>query len=80
MSLPAVTLRTSMERPEALESGAIILTGLDPDNLIRSIGLETSGNIGSGLPECYESVDFSNKVIKYLFSTRTLSREWKGLH
>jgi UDP-N-acetylglucosamine 2-epimerase (non-hydrolysing) len=79
MGFFAVTLRGSMERPEALESGSIILTGLEPDNLIRSIGLETSGNIESGLPEGYDSIDFSDKVLKYLFSTCTLSREWKGL-
>ena len=79
MGFPAVTLRMSMERPEALESGSIILTGLEPDNLLQSIGLETSGNIVASMPEGYESEDFSNKVLKYLFSTCTLSREWKGL-
>jgi len=79
MGFPAVTLRMSMERPEALESGSIILTGLEPDNLLQSIGLETSGNVVTGMPEGYESEDFSNKVLKYLFSTCTLFREWKGL-
>jgi len=80
MGFPAVTLRTSMERPEALESGSISMTGLDSDNLLRAIGLETSGNIESSLPEGYDSFDFSDKVLKYLFSTCALSREWKGLH
>jgi UDP-N-acetylglucosamine 2-epimerase (non-hydrolysing) len=78
MGFSAVTLRASMERPEALESGSIILTGLDSDNLIRSIGLEESEK-ESSLPEGYESSNFSNKVLKYLFSTCTLFREWKGL-
>jgi len=79
MGFSAVTLRDSMERPEALGTGHIILTGLDPDSLIRSIELEESGHIMNHLPEGYDSFDFSNKVIKYLFSTCMLSRDWKGI-
>ena len=30
LGFPAVTLRDSIERPEALDAGAIIMTGLDP--------------------------------------------------
>jgi len=33
----AVTLRDSIERPEALDTGAIIMTGLDPANLLLGI-------------------------------------------
>jgi UDP-N-acetylglucosamine 2-epimerase (non-hydrolysing) len=79
MSFPAVTLRDSMERPEALEVGSMIMTGLNPRNVVQSIGLAASRNTESGLPVGYGSVDFSDKVLKYLFSTCTLFRQWKGL-
>ena len=42
LGYPAVTLRGSMERPEALESGSIMMTGLNPDNLLRCISLNMS--------------------------------------
>jgi UDP-N-acetylglucosamine 2-epimerase (non-hydrolysing) len=79
MGFSAVTLRGSMERPEALESGSISMTGINPDNLVRSIGLELSGKSDSFLSEGYASNNFSHKVLKYLFSTCSLHREWKSL-
>jgi UDP-N-acetylglucosamine 2-epimerase (non-hydrolysing) len=79
MGFSAVTLRGSMERPEAIESGPMIMTGLNPRNVVQSIGLAASSNSESGIPKGYGSVDFSDKVLKYLFSTCTLFREWKAL-
>ena len=79
MGFSAVTLRGSMERPEALESGSIIMTGLDPENLVRSIGLELSAGRTQSIPEGYDHRDFSVKVLKILFSTCTLSSTWKAL-
>jgi len=78
MGFSAVTLRDSMERPEALDAGAIILTGLDPDNLLRSISMETSVKKSHSTPEGYDSDNFSSKVLKFVLSTCVLSREWKN--
>jgi len=74
----AVSLRDSIERPESLSSGNIILTGLNPSNLVRSIELQGSGLTLGELPEGYDSFDFSTKVIKFLFSTCSQSSEWMG--
>ena len=35
LGFPAVTLRDSIERPEALDTGGIIMTGLDPTTWSR---------------------------------------------
>jgi len=78
MGFPGVTLRASMERPEALEQGSIILTGLNPENLLRSISLELLQVRTSSCPSGYESNDFSMRVLKYLFSTCELAQHWKG--
>ena len=78
MGFSAVTLRDSMERPEALDAGAIILTGLDPDNLLRSISMETSLPKSHSVPEGYDSENFSSKVLKFVLSTCVLSGEWKN--
>ena len=37
-----MTIRDSTERPEYLEAGGNILSGLEPDNLVKSIKLITS--------------------------------------
>ena len=79
MGFSAVTIRESVERPEALESGSIMMTGLSAENLVRTIMLETSLPRASNSPEGYAYSDFSSRVLKFLFSTCTLSRRWKGL-
>jgi len=79
MGFSAVTLRGSMERPEALESGSMIMTGLDPQNLVRSIELDALAGKEDVIPEGYDSPDFSRRVLKYLFSTCALHREWRAL-
>ncbi|MBP6870610.1 MAG: UDP-N-acetyl glucosamine 2-epimerase [Bacteroidales bacterium] len=39
LGFPAISLRQSMERPEAQDAGTIILTGLDPDVVLESVEL-----------------------------------------
>jgi len=39
LGFPAISLRQSMERPEAQDAGTIILTGFDPDIVLQSIDL-----------------------------------------
>ena len=79
LEFPAVSIRDSIERPEALETGSIILTGLDDDNLVRSVDLATTGH-GTALPEGYQVLDFSERVIRFLFSTASLHSQWAGFH
>jgi UDP-N-acetylglucosamine 2-epimerase (non-hydrolysing) len=74
----AVILRDSTERPEALESGSIVLTGLNPESLLQSISLELSLKNSHSAPEGYDSFEFSSKVLKFVLSTSALSRQWKN--
>ncbi len=39
LGFPAISLRQSMERPEAQDAGTIILTGFDPDVVLQSVEL-----------------------------------------
>ena len=39
LGFPAVTMRTAMERPEAMDSGHIVLTGRDPQTILQSVEL-----------------------------------------
>jgi UDP-N-acetylglucosamine 2-epimerase len=78
MSFPAVSLRDSIERPESLDSGSIVLAGLDADNLLSSIRLVGSSGVRS-LPNGYESSEFSVKVIRFIFSSLNKHRIWSGI-
>jgi UDP-N-acetylglucosamine 2-epimerase (non-hydrolysing) len=75
----AISLRDSIERPEALETGATVLSGLDPENVLRSIQLVLSLG-GTETPEGYEIGDFSARVLAFLHSTANQHRTWRGLH
>jgi UDP-N-acetylglucosamine 2-epimerase (non-hydrolysing) len=75
----AVNLRDSIERPEALESGSMILTGVDPAILLQAIEIETTLRTTTVTPEGYETFEFSNRVLKFLMSTARKHKNWKGL-
>lgn len=79
VGFPAVSIRDSIERPEALETGSIVLTGLNADNLIQSIELVRSMRVDTKTPEGYEIADFSDRVVKFLFSTARLHHSWANL-
>jgi UDP-N-acetylglucosamine 2-epimerase (non-hydrolysing) len=75
----SVSLRDSIERPEALETGATILAGLDPDYICRSVELALASERAE-IPEGYENGDFSMRVLAFLHSSALQYRTWKGLH
>jgi UDP-N-acetyl-L-fucosamine synthase len=85
LGFPAVTIRDSMERPEALEFGGIVMTGLKATNVIagirsvtedRSASKETSENL---LPAGYEVTDCSTRVVRFMLSTISRHHEWAGI-
>ena len=41
LKFPAITIRNSMERPEALDAGTIILSGFDPEVVLDAIKVST---------------------------------------
>lgn len=81
LDFPAVSMRESIERPEAMDTGYILLTGLTPGGLVDCIRRVTSiARDPVPLPEGYEVQNFSNRVISFLLSTSRLNRVWAGLH
>jgi len=75
----AVSLRDSIERPEALETGSMTITGLDSGNLINLIELLLASRPMSLMPEGYDPSDFSERVLKFVFSTAAKHKNWKNL-
>lgn len=68
---PAVCIRTSTERPEAMEKGAFILSGISTMGLLQSIELAVSmtkdGNLPVPVPD-YMDTNVSTKVVKIIQS------------
>lgn len=84
LRFPAVTLRDSIERPEALDTGAIIMTGLDPSNVVEAIrvvvaGVGDDGRARTVLPADYDIDNCSERVVRFILSTYRRHRQWSGL-
>ena len=75
----AITLRASMERPEALESGAISMADVDTHDLAASVRqLLASPGLGD-TPEAYTIRNTSHRMAQLVSSTAPLHRFWSGL-
>ena len=82
LNFPAVTIREATERPEALDTGTIILTGLDSDVLLDSIRFtvrEFNEKIPRNIPKEYEIGNTSWRVVKLLMGTAKLNSKWENL-
>ncbi len=68
---PAVCIRTSTERPEALDKACFILAGIDEKSLLQSVetavNMTVSGDDGIPVPD-YVEENVSTKVIKIIQS------------
>lgn len=82
LGFPAVTLRSSIERPEALDTGAITMTDLDPAAVIRGIMFATARYDTGGTaerPVDYQVTNTSERVVNFILSTAFQHRFWTGL-
>ena len=82
LSFPAVTLREAMERPEALDAGSIILTGLSADGVMDAINIainEGRERMCGEIPAEYKIPDTSWRVLKIITSITRLSNSWAGV-
>lgn len=68
---PAVCIRTSTERPEALDKACFILAGIDEKNLLQAVDtavdLNRNGEYGIPVPD-YLDENVSTKVVKIIQS------------
>ena len=68
---PAVCIRTSTERPEALDKGCFILAGIDEASLLQAVDtaveMNRNGDLGIPVPD-YTDTNVSDKVVKIIQS------------
>jgi UDP-N-acetylglucosamine 2-epimerase len=75
----AITIRDSMERPEAIESGSILLAGIEPEGVVRAITI-TESSFGKPCPPTeYLIENTTERVLTFIASTLPQHRFWSGL-
>ncbi len=84
LGFPAVTLRDSIERPEALDTGGIVMTGLDFRDVVDAVQVvmeehRSAAESSAAPPVDYCVDDTSDRVVRFIMSTARRYRSWLGL-
>ena len=82
LGFPAITIRNSIERPEAMDAGSIVVTGLEPKVIIDAIKLQTSSDIKTNpihVPEDYRIENTSHRVVKLIMGTYKVTHIWDNI-
>jgi UDP-N-acetylglucosamine 2-epimerase (non-hydrolysing) len=83
LNFPAISLRQSMERPEAQDAGTIILSGFDIHTVLNSVSLTVSEhkqNLFTQIPFDYQIANTSWRVLKLITGNTNLSNRWHGIN
>ena len=86
LDFPAVTPRNAIERPEALDVGSLIMTGLDCDTIISSVNYITKNfnersmsSLQAPIPADYCIQNTSERVLSLILGTAKVSNLWDGI-
>lgn len=84
LGFPAITLRESIERPEALDTGGIIMTGLNEADVVAAISVATADEgrergISALTPGDYLIGNTSERVVNFILSTARRHHVWAGI-
>lgn len=69
LDFPAIAIRKSTEKPESIDAGHVIITGLDPESVLRAVEIVTVDRVNlsiSPLPVDYSPLNVSSKVIRII--------------
>ena len=86
LDFPAITPRDAIERPEAMDTGNIVVTGLDAGTIAEAVELVTALHAerqAAGercpMPDDYAITNTSERVVKLVLGTARLSNGWDGI-
>jgi UDP-N-acetyl-L-fucosamine synthase len=71
LGFPALNIREAHERPEAMESAAVMMTGLVPERVLQALAVleeQHGGGWRPQLPDDYAAIDVSAKVVRIILS------------
>ncbi len=86
LDFPAITPRDAIERPEALDTGSIMVTGLSRAAILRGVEVATrlfaaraEQGLPTPVPEDYQVTNTSERVASLILGTAPLSNAWDGI-
>jgi UDP-N-acetylglucosamine 2-epimerase (non-hydrolysing) len=81
LNFPAISIRNSMERPEAQDFGSIILTGFNHDIVLNSIEvvIKEGKQKDIPIPHEYTVPNTSWRVLKLIQGLSCLTNKWDGI-
>lgn len=86
LGFPAITPRDAIERPEGLDVGCIIMTGVNQDAILDGVLASTQSfaeRVTKGLPhpvpDDYSIMNTSERVVSLIIGTARLSNDWDGI-
>ena len=79
LGFPAVTLRGAIERPEALDTGSILMVDVDPERVVAGVRFVMSRSGKAEVPIDYQVVNTSERVVNFILSTAPQHKVWSGL-
>lgn len=86
LGFPAITPRDAIERPEGLDVGCIIMTGLHRDTMLdgieavtRMFAERTTAGVDHPVPVDYQITNTSERVVSLILGTAWLSNSWDGI-
>jgi UDP-N-acetyl-L-fucosamine synthase len=79
MNFPAVSLRDSIERPEAIEKGTLLLSGVSPSDVERAVEFSLATYSATSSPDDYMDESFSKRVLAILLSTANRYEKWTNV-
>lgn len=79
LGFPATTLRSSTERPEALDTGAIAMTDLDPTTVVAGVQFAMDRGTRREGPVDYQVTNTSERVVNLILASYHQNALWAGL-
>jgi UDP-N-acetylglucosamine 2-epimerase (non-hydrolysing) len=79
LKFPAVTVRNSIERPEALDAGTIMICGLSGDSILAAVRTQLAADAAAAPPPEYLVANTSERVVKLSVGTVGLAARWDNL-
>ncbi|MFT4147947.1 MAG: UDP-N-acetylglucosamine 2-epimerase (non-hydrolyzing) [Micrococcaceae bacterium] len=82
LRFPAVTLRDTVERPESIDMGGIITTGVQTDAIVDAVDMVLRETQEEGIPQApfeYDVDDTSRRTVNFIRSTAATHHERAGI-
>lgn len=86
LGFPAITPRDAIERPEGVDVGCLIMTGLDRDTIVNGVAAITqmfaereAAGLPHPVPADYCITNTSERVVNLVLGTAKLSNQWDGI-